>query len=486
MTIDRDFDRQLATWFDERATLRVPDGVLGRCLERIVVTGQRPGWLVLDRGPSPRPLGWPATASHPMRTRLAAVGVIGLLAVGGAFYAFQRNQPAVGPPSQTPSPSSSPVASPSAVPSPSVVGPRAASWTQTGSMITPRESHTATLLPDGKVLVAGGLGSYVDPSGAYVRGSLALAELYDPATGTWTATGSMGTARESHTATLLPDGKVLVAGGLDRTSADFNGTGLVSAELYDPDTGTWTATGDMLKPRVGGLATLLPNGKVLISGGAVPFNKTATGSAWGDALPELFDPASGTWTATRKMVFGGGAVATLLPDGKVLVASGQGPGVKAELYDPSRGTWTATGTMVHEGGGMATLLLDGKVLMACGCDWAGRASALYDPATGSWAATGTMVEDHWRDTATFLPDGSVTLTLLPDGKVLVAGGGSPALPAAELYDPSTGTWAATAAMLAVRVNHTATLLPDGTVLVAGGSSRVASASVELYDPGIAP
>jgi hypothetical protein len=135
---------------------------------------------------------------------------------------------------------------------------------------------------------------------------------------------------------------------------------------------------------------------------------------------------------------------------------------------------------------MATLLPSGKVLMACGCDHAGRASELYDPTTGSWTATGTMVEDHWRDAATWLPDGTVTATLLADGEVLVAGGGSPTLPAAELYDPGTGSWTATAKMVAVRVNHTATLLPDGRVLVAGGGEGdwpPALASAELYDPG---
>ncbi len=132
----------------------------------------------------------------------------------------------------------------------------------------------------------------------------------------------------------------------------------------------------------------------------------------------------------------------------------------------------------------ATLLSDDKVLAACGCDQAGRASELYNPTTGSWTASGTMVADHWGDTATILPAGRVTATLLADGKVLVAGGGPPTLPAAELYDPDTGTWSATAKMLAVRVNHTATLLPDGKVLIAGGGDRAGLiSSAELYDPG---
>src|SRR2546430_800844 len=124
----------------------------------------------------------------------------------------------------------------------------------TGSLGTPRLDHTATLLPNGKVLVAGG---------DFLFGVLASAELYDPASGTWTATGSLVTGRSAHTATLLPDGKVLVAAG-------DNGGSLASAELYDPDSGIWTATGGLANPRLGQTATLLPNGKVLVAGGYNP------------------------------------------------------------------------------------------------------------------------------------------------------------------------------------------------------------------------
>jgi len=122
---------------------------------------------------------------------------------------------------------------------------------ETGSLATARYFHTATLLPNGKVLVAGGAIGYTP---------LASAELYDPATGTWTATESLHTARFFHTATLLPNGKVLVAGGAG------NGY-LASAELYDPATETWTATGSLHTARDLHTATLLPNGKVLVAGG---------------------------------------------------------------------------------------------------------------------------------------------------------------------------------------------------------------------------
>jgi WD40 repeat protein len=346
---------------------------------------------------------------------------------------------------------------------------RAASWTPTAPMTTNREDQTATLLLDGGVLVAGG---GKDP---------ASAELYDPRTGRWTATGSMSIAHLYDTATLLPDGRVLVVGGNDGT-----GRGLASAELYDPRTGTWTATGSMTMGRVGPTATLLPNGKVLVAGGdseAIPL-----------ASAELYDPRTGSWTATGAMVAaGGGYTATLLPDGNVLVTfAGL---TTAELYDSDTGTWATTGSMLNARGPgfTSTLLPNSKVLVAGGTVFSETGSLLhwpdplastelYDPGTGTWTATGAMIEA--RD--------SHVATLLSDGQVLVAGGcGGGSMfcgyvASAELYDPRTGTWAATAPMVEARVSHTATLLPDGTVLVVGGGrpgSGVVLASAELYHPG---
>src|SRR5947207_3114499 len=125
---------------------------------------------------------------------------------------------------------------------------------ETGSLATARGGHTTTLLPNGKVLVAGGYN--------FTDGHLASAELYDPASGTWTATGSLFTARSSHTATLLSNGKLLVAGGYNGGSSS-----LESAELYDPASGTWMVTGSLAAGRDSHTATLLPNGKVLVAGG---------------------------------------------------------------------------------------------------------------------------------------------------------------------------------------------------------------------------
>ena len=340
--------------------------------------------------------------------------------------------------------------------------PASGTWTVTGSLNTARYSHTATLLRNGMVLVAGGFDSSL-------TGVSASAELYDPASGTWTPTGSLNTARVLHTATLLPNGMVLVAGGLDSSLLDVS----ASAELYDPASGTWTAMGSLNTARSEHTATLLPNGMVLVAGG-----HGALASA------ELYDPASGTWTTTGSLNTARSEhTATLLPNGMVLVAGGSNSR-SAELYDPASGSWTTTGSLntarqLHT----ATLLPNGMVLVAAGynSNHGFFASAeLYDPASGTWTPTGRL------NTARVLH----TATLLPNGMVLVAGGqGAPA--SAELYDPASGTWTITGSLHYRRYSHMATLLPDGMVLVAGGvvpGSDIVLASAELYTsaPGVPP
>ena len=180
---------------------------------------------------------------------------------------------------------------------------KAGSWVNNNSLNTARSFHTATLLPNGQVLVAGGEGTN--------GGFLDYAELYDPATGKWTATALMNQVRFASTATLLPNGQVLVAAGALRLS---------SAELYDPATGTWTPTGSLTTARLYHTATLLPNGQVLVAGGSTA--PCPLSSA------ELYDPATGTWTATGSMTTAREShTATLLPNGQVLVAGGEGQAV---------------------------------------------------------------------------------------------------------------------------------------------------------------
>jgi N-acetylneuraminic acid mutarotase len=347
-------------------------------------------------------------------------------------------------------------------------------WSMTGGMTTARRGDTATLLPSGLVLVAGGSDG---------TNTLSSAELYDPTTGTWSATGSMASARTGQSATLLPDGEVLVAGGFE----SYANPPTASAELYDPASGTWAPTGSMTKGRSGQTATLLSNGKVLVAGGVSGSRPTVNASA------ELYDPGLGTWSKTGSMPAGRiGATATLLANGKILVAGGTGgssPLASAELYHPGTGTWSATGSMAFaRSGHTATLLPTGKVLVAGGRDSGGESEAtseLYDPATGTFTGTGAMVFSTADHTATLLPNGEV---LVAGGFDWVAGsmGVTPVLLAgAEVYDPSRATWSETGSMLAGRADQIATLLPNGTVLVAGGdnaSDQVLN-DAELFQSG---
>lgn len=403
---------------------------------------------------------------------LVAVTLLLALAIGGAILVGSSviKLPVIVDASMSPSSAPSSSAQASSVASASPVAPVPASWTATGDMIEARTNHTATQLLDGRVLVAGGVGEQISEFGANI---LASAELYDPRTGQWTATSPMLGIRTSHTATLLPNGKVLVAGGGE--SSDGDGGPLSSAEVYDPNTGTWTTTGSTIGAGPGRTATLLGNGKVLVTGGSGE-------NFEGVAVAELYDPSTGSWSATGDMVEPrSGHRAVLLLDGKVLVTGGS---MSAELYDPSTGKWTATGSTPGVlVGHSATLLTDGRVMAAGGMNGTGASSAaeVYDPGTGEWTPTGTMVDGRIYHSA----------TLLPGGNVLVLGGtnsvidGGVGVASAELYDPATESWATTESMAVTRGGSTATLLGDGTVLVAGGSGsdHGALASAEVYDPG---
>ncbi|MBX3283392.1 MAG: hypothetical protein KF756_13075 [Acidobacteria bacterium] len=283
----------------------------------------------------------------------------------------------------------------------------------------------------------------------------------------------MGEKRAAHTATLLDNGKVLVTGGFVR-----NGSGLSSAELYDPEAGRFTAIKNLSIPRSGHTATLLPNGKVLIAGG---YNGDYLGTA------EIFDPATNAFAAVGRMVTArSGHVATLLKNGKVLLAGGVGTGwtflADAELYDPATNTFSPTGsmTMVRESH-TATILNDGRVLIAGGHK--GRRSnitiysstEIYDPAKGTFAAAGNLtVKRHKHDAVK-----------LADGRVLILGGsderdGDGAYRNAEVFDPSNGSFTPVVNDMNTaryKLQGTAILLNSGKVLIAGGADRA-----EVFDP----
>ena len=412
-----------------------------------------------------------------MRPAVAAMALVAVVAATTVFVGALPRFNAVLPGGSS---SGSPTAGPT--PTPLAPSPTPASrFSPTGSMTTGRFDSSATLLPDGRVLIAGGQ----DASG----GESASAELYDPATGTFSPTGPMVYPHISPTATLLPDGKVLIAGGSGIGDVLKRG---YSAELYDPKTGTFSLTGPMNTRRYDQAATLLPDGRVLLVGGSIyDLGSKAIATA------ELYDPETGKFTMTGSMrTARDGPTATLLPNGLVLVAGGYGstPLASAELYNPATGKFTATGTMITaRSGDTATLLPDGRVLMVGGYGSSGNVLAsaeLYDPKTGTFISTGSMATER----------GGQTATLLPDGRVLIAGGTDSAddslaaniLASAELYDPKTGTFSPAGSMATARQLQTATLLRDGRVLIVGGAdgltpgpgmvTALALPSAELYQP----
>jgi N-acetylneuraminic acid mutarotase len=362
------------------------------------------------------------------------------------------------------------------------VSPRSGSWKATGSLATPRFDHTATVLLDGRVLVAGGAKGDGDASSG-----LSSAELYDPATRTWATTAPMTRTRTNHTATLLLDGRVLVAGGdpyepLPGCDVSSCSAELASAELYDPTTGRWSTTGSMFVRRAGHTATRLPDGRVLVTGGV------RGGAVLRSA--EIYDPMRGTWSKTSAMSAArSGQAATALADGTVLVVGGygeSGPLASAERFDPQLGTWAAAGTLPEGSGGTATLLADGQVLLAGGDTGLAQphSAELFDPPSSTWSDTGSMitaVQSH-------------VTALLPNGSVLAAGGWNVTLSTgriatAEIYDPGTGTWTATLDLTPARTSATATTLRDGTVLVVGGDTdtgagnSVPTSSAVLFTSG---
>jgi len=329
--------------------------------------------------------------------------------------------------------------------------------------------HTATLLQDGTVLITGG---------ATNGGQTNTAEIYNPSTNTFALTlGAMSTKRYASTATLLNSGKVLIAGG---------GSTLSSAELYNPATGTFSTTGSMTTGRNYATATLLHDGTVLIAGGVF---QTGTASA------EIYNPTTGTFAATSgtmttKRV---SQTATLLSDGTVLIAggiqnySGETVVSTAERYYPSTGKFTAVGNMTTARcGHTATRLNDGTILIAGGTAQSGKpiASAeIFNPATNSFSAVGSLHTARSLQAATLLRDSTV---LIAGGSTATLGSPTPYGPytgSTEIYNPSTSTFTTSAAMVTPRGGQTATRLNDGTVLEAGGgygSGGSFTSTVELY------
>jgi hypothetical protein len=353
-------------------------------------------------------------------------------------------------------------------------GPGAVS--EIAAMHMARASHTSTLLPNGQVLIAGGFAGSGGESNPYTT-----AELFDVSSGTFQSVGSMSIGRSGHTATLLKNGRVLIVGGW---TGRYGRLG--SAEIYDPAAGAFTPAADMVIERAGNTATLLPDGRVLVAGG-VDRQENAI------ACAEIYDPATGKFVQTGSMAEPRGAhTATVLKDGRVLIVGGgsghypsQNIYRSAELFDPGTGKFTSAGQLIvgrHKHA--AVLLRSGKVLVVGGSDnrdWHGEyASAeIYDPRSGTFSLTGA------RNTARFkLP---AAVALLPNGKVLVAGGG----PFAELYDETMGTFTKVPGSLgSARFFASLTLLSAGQALITGGYAESgnglpATPAAWLYQPASA-
>ena len=408
------------------------------------------------------------------RTLSALVVAIAVAACGTA----PPSPPASASPSATLAPtwSASPEPSHAATPAPT-----AARWVPAGALQLARASTHAVALNDGRVLVIGSDNICKAPGGAWDE-SIA-AEVFDPATGTWSATGSLNAPRTDFVAVTLPDGRVLVTGGLTSVDDPLGNVAFSSTKLYDPSNGGWSASGLLNVARTEPAAALLADGTVLVAGGAY-VDRTGTRVL---VSAEIFDPETGTWSRTGDLATARrGAAAIVLVDGRVLVVGGLPTGrrlheaaipealASAEIFDPGTGQWAAAGSL--EAGRVDFSLValpDGGALVAGG--FVGPGETLpspthlverLDPRTMQWAPTDPMI----------VGAASRAAAVLGDGRVLLAGGletpgyegDSTAIADAELYDPVTGSWTAGTPLPEPRERASAAALADGSVLLVGG------------------
>ena len=394
---------------------------------------------------------------------------------------------------QSPSATTAPAAAPAATKTPSTSpAPRPAlidAFTATGLLATPRFLHTATLLEGGRVLVAGGSN--------ITEGLLASAKIYEPdrtvettlddplrpalLQGAFVPTGSLNEGRQTHAATRLADGRVLVTGGVGiLTSGGTNeAIRLASAEIYDPRTGTFEPAGSMTEPRLAHASTLLPDGRVLIVGG---FGYPSLATA------ELYDPATDAFTRTGSMRRGVQFPSIVpLPDGRVLVYGGVLPDISPEIYDPATGTFSALAIpgLVDDFDwpAQAIGLEDGRTLLTGGCcgdDGISNlpSAAILDVAASTIEPLSPMSEGRVAHQSVLLLDGRVLIT----GGVDSAQEGAERLRSAELFDPATGSFTAVGPMSDGRHWHSLSLLSDGRVLVLGSSALPYQRAAELFVP----
>ncbi len=325
-----------------------------------------------------------------------------------------------------------------------VYDPATNSWVPAGDLSLARSNQTATVLPDGRVIILGGRTTSLDGKSWQATGA---AEAYNGTTNQWQSLAAAPTARTQHTATLLRDGTILVVGG--QTGDQANGQSTTSAEIYNPATNTWTAVGSLSKARQGHTATLLADGRVLVTGGE---SRAAAGATDLTASAEIYDPEAHGWSTTTSLSMARqGHTATLLTDGRVLISGGE--------------------TSLTRGDGLVTFGAEQN-----GAAFAPASSAeIFDPQARTWQPAADLPGARTAHSA----------TLLPNGQVLVVGGyGASDQPTSTAlrYDPAANRWTPLAAPTA-RAEHTATLLPDGSVLVAGGNNGSGAVlTAERYFP----
>ena len=322
-------------------------------------------------------------------------------------------------------------------------------WMHVAGMATARYGHVAVRLLDGRVLVAGGYdGSYLNS-----------AEIFDPRTNSWRPAGQMAAARYRATATLLSDGRVLVAGGSNAT------TNHSSVDVFDPATNLWTTGPSMRVARSYHTATVLNDGRILITGGYT--NGTTFGAY--TASSETYNPSTQTWTQLGNMrVAKVGHTAALLPDGRVIIAGGANYAqyeFTSDIFSPTSNTWSAgpnlccTQRYSHVG----TVLPDGRPLIAAGYYFSGylASAEVYEATSNRWTAVSAMPTAR----------NDLAAVTLPDGRWMAIGGYRPnPTNAVEVFNPTLMQWTAITGMNSARATLTATRLSDGRVLVVGGNS----------------
>jgi N-acetylneuraminic acid mutarotase len=326
-------------------------------------------------------------------------------------------------------------------------------WELTGELNLPRAGHTATLLPDGNVLVVGG---------RYYDGLLKITnscELYHPESGNWTLADTMSTEKWNHTSILMNNGQVLTVGG-----ASYQGS-INTCEIYDPGLDLWFTTDTLNEARENHTATLLNDGRILVAGGY--FEHMA--GEWTLASCEIYDLTNGEWQLTAPMNHArGNHGAVLLPDGRVLVIGGGlifgVPERSAEIFDPATETWEVVDSLHFDRTDLSTILLsDGRVLVIGGVD----TCEIFDPTTNSFSISGpTLVPRQFGHKAVLRNDGMVLLT----GNQIEC----------ELFDPVNSTWSFTSSLPLIFNHHTLTRFENGHILLAGGN--VVNGTCFIYIP----